>query len=86
MQLLREKSRSTLIYFLFAILIIVFMFTFNTSGSGGCGAPSPLATELAEVDGEPIDAGLLNMGVQLTPGSWRPDRPDEFAFLGKDMR
>jgi len=84
MQVLRERSRSTIIYFLFAILIIVFVFTFNTSGSGGGCSPAGVAgLELAKVDGQPIDIGMVSMGESLTPDF---QRPAGFEFLPAELR
>ncbi|MFT5432304.1 MAG: hypothetical protein ACI9OJ_003003, partial [Myxococcota bacterium] len=84
MQLLRERSRSTLIYILFAMLIVVFIFTFNTSGSGGC-QPGGTAGELASVDGDSIGASMWNMGMEATPGRWRPDSLAADSFVARLM-
>jgi hypothetical protein len=80
MQLLREKSRSTLIYFLFAILIIVFVFTFNTSGgSGGCSPVGPAGTPIVQVGEEDITFGIIGMGAALS-GSGDNPSTDRFVF------
>ena len=86
MQILRDRSRSTLIYFLFAILIIVFIFTFNTSGSsGGCGDGAGTQL-LATVDGTEIDVGALQMGMQLTPDVGRGGRITSADVLAENTR
>lgn len=84
MQVLRERSRSTIIYFLFAILIIVFVFTFNTSGgSGGCSPTGAGGAQLATVHDTAIDISLISMGERLTPDF---QRPAGFEFLPEELR
>ena len=84
MQVLRERSRSTIIYFLFAILIIVFVFTFNTSGgSGGCSPTGAGGLQLATIHDSAIDISLIAMGERLTPDF---QRPAGFEFLPEELR
>ena len=84
MQILRDRARSTFIYFLFAILIIVFVFTFNTSGgSGGCSPTGAGSVQLATVHDHTIGISLVSMGERLTPDF---QRPAGFEFLPEELR
>ncbi|MCC6622954.1 MAG: SurA N-terminal domain-containing protein [Deltaproteobacteria bacterium] len=69
LDILRQKSRSTLIYFMFAAVIIIFAFGFGAGGSV-CNPAGPGGTletaELIEVDGEVIDTQLLGLARELS--------------------
>lgn len=80
LDILRDNTRSFIIYLLFAIIIIVFVFTFNTitpdQACGGAG-PAGLVAELATVGDENIDTNMLDVAARLTldPPSPRADDP-----------
>jgi len=70
LDILRQKSRSTLIYFMFAAVIIIFAFGFGAGGSvcnpGGPGANNAGTSSLVEVEGEMIDTQLLGLARELS--------------------
>ncbi len=69
LDLLRDNSRSFLIYLMFAIIIIVFAFTFGAiTPDQACGGQQGAngATELADVDGTTVQAGTLGMVEELS--------------------
>jgi hypothetical protein len=60
--IIRNKTRSFGIYFMFAAIIVVFAFTFGAiSPDQACGgqAGGMQRATYVEVDGEPIDTSLL---------------------------
>ncbi|MBD90878.1 MAG: hypothetical protein CL940_11100 [Deltaproteobacteria bacterium] len=80
LDILRDNTRSFLVYLLFAIIIIVFVFTFNTitpdQACGGAG-PAGLVAELATVGDDSIDTNMLDVAARLTldPPSPRAEDP-----------
>ena len=80
LDILRDNTRSFIIYLLFAIIIIVFVFTFNTitpdQACGGAG-PAGLVADLATVGDENIDTNMLDVASRLTldPPSPRAEDP-----------
>ncbi len=76
LEVLRQNTRSWIIYLLFSIIIVVFVFTFNTiTPDQACGSAGPLSiSDLCQVGGETIDTNLLQMAQSVTidppsPGS-----------------
>jgi peptidyl-prolyl cis-trans isomerase D len=83
LDLLRNNTRSFIIYLLFAIIIVVFVFTFNTITPGqACGGEGPqgLVSELATVGDEIIDNNMLNVAVQMNVTPPSPGADDPRAF------
>jgi hypothetical protein len=80
LDILRDNTRSFIIYLLFAIIIIVFVFTFNTitpdQACGGAG-PAGLVADLATVGDDNIDTNMLDVAARLTldPPSPRAEDP-----------
>jgi peptidyl-prolyl cis-trans isomerase D len=67
--ILRDNTRSFIIYLLFGIIIIVFVFTFNTiTPDQACGSAGPagLVADLASVGSERIDTNMLDVASRLT--------------------
>jgi hypothetical protein len=83
LDILRDNTRSFIIYLLFAIIIIVFIFTFNTitpdQACGGAG-PAGLVAELAHVNGERIDTNMLDVAARLTLDPPSPKAQDPRAL------
>ena len=83
LDLLRNNTRSFIIYLLFAIIIVVFVFTFNTITPGqacGGGGPQGLVSDLATVGDEIIDNNMLNVAVQMNVNPPSPGADDPRAL------
>ena len=68
LDVLRQNTRSWIIYLLFSIIIVVFVFTFNTiTPDQACGSAGPLGiSDLCQVGGETIDTNMLQMAQAVT--------------------
>lgn len=86
LDMLRKKSGSFAVYFVFAILIVVFAVGFGAvAPDQACGGGPPGSfknRDLAEVDGEVIDAVMLRTAMQLTGDEADPKR----GFVDQDDR
>lgn len=83
LDLLRNNTRSFIIYLLFAIIIVVFVFTFNTITPGqACGGTGPqgLVSDLARVGDNIIDNNMLNIAVQMNVSPASPGADDPRAL------
>lgn len=83
LDILRKKSSTFLMYFVFAILIVVFAVGFGAVAPDqacGGGPPGTLKNvDLVQVDGEVIDASLARMAMALTG-----DEPDPKRGFGNN--
>ena len=82
---LRKRSRSTIIYVLFAIIILAFILTFNIPGSDRAGCGGGQSATMAEAAGVTIDAGVLQMGVVLTPDPPHPGQDPAQAMMAQQI-
>ena len=86
LDLLRNNSRSFVIYLMFAIIIVVFAFTFGAAGPDqacGGGGPGLQAADLAEVDGQRIDTGMLLLADEV---SFTPPGPKSTSQSAQEAR
>ncbi len=88
LDILRQKSRTFGVYFVFAVLIVIFAVGFGAvSPDQSCGGSAPGTFRVAdyvEVDGDVIDTGLVRLASDLSgdgPNAREP-RPD-FRYLAR---
>lgn len=78
LDILRKKSSTFAVYFVFAILIVIFAVGFGAVAPDqacGGGAPGTFKNvDFVDVDGETIDAALVRTGMQLTGDAADPKR------------
>lgn len=69
LDILRNNTRSFIVYLMFAVIIIVFVFTFNTiTPDQACGGAGPvgLVADLGEVGDTVIDTNMLDVAMNLS--------------------
>ncbi len=65
LSVLREHSKSFLVYLMFGMIIVVFVLTFNTGGSKDVGCTAPEVPVYSYVYGEPTQIITVNVPVSL---------------------
>lgn len=85
LDLLRNNSRSFLIYLMFAVIIVVFAFTFGAiTPDQACSGGGPMqVADLAKVEGAAIDTNVLNLADEL---SFSPPGPKSTAANVQELR